>query len=134
MGRIARVFPGTLAGVVGALYLLEGGAFLCVVGASGCLLHTYRRHGDAHERRQLLLAVAMNAVTVVVSIMVAEMGVRLWTVRTPLRIVFADTLLLPHRWEHVVERNRRLLGRRALCESDAGRVRHTESRSREVKG
>jgi hypothetical protein len=72
------------------------------------IFHVYRECNES-DRRQLGLTVAMNLVTVTVLFSVGEIGVRRFSVRTPLGLLVAGTPLLPKSWEDVVARNRELL-------------------------
>ena len=59
--------------------------------------------------RQLALCAATNVVTVLGLAVVLEVGIRLFAVRTPAGVVFAQTVLLPKDWDEVRRRQLGLL-------------------------
>jgi len=88
------------------IYLIAPMGVLLVSGSY--VVHVYRTCKRT-DRRQFGLTAATNLVAVVALLVVGEIVVRQFSVRTPLGLAVAGTLLLPKDWDDVVARNRESL-------------------------
>jgi hypothetical protein len=99
--RSLLTFPPRASGVV---FLVAG---LTLLSAAAVLVRRYRAGG----RRRFGFTVALNLVPVLLLVAAGEMTVRLMSSTTPRGLMIGNTVLLPHRWRDVAERNEAILGR-----------------------
>jgi hypothetical protein len=101
-------FPAFLATRDGLIFAL---AALCALAAAAYLVRTWRRTRGG-DTRWISLTAAMNAVSLVLFLLLAETAVRALSSETPEGIAVHGVPLLPVRsWEATVARNREILGR-----------------------
>lgn len=85
------------------------GVFVLVMSA--IVIASVIRNGRRSHAKSLSATFALNLWSVVLVLLVPEAVIRVFAVNTPAGPVFADTPLLPQRWENVVARNRAILAK-----------------------
>lgn len=86
-----------------------GGACLVLLGALVVIARRYR--SGVCRGRRLAFTAALNVVPVALLLTAGEVTVRLLARSTPRGVEVVDTVLLPHRWRDLAERNRAVLAR-----------------------
>src|SRR5262245_58589102 len=110
--RSIRPLSGLLAGPSGVVLLVAG---LALLPATWVVVHKYRTRGS--DPRRFGLTVALNVVPILLFLAAGEITVRLLSRSTPRGLMFAGTVLLPHRWSDVVTRTSAILDRVGVTRS-----------------